>query len=466
MQRFDAECVKNQLLFVVVCVAAALVWPLYFINLFPLSEARDWLIWGSDNAIVQQVFENLLWRNTRFSRDFSMLAMFGIGRLCDSSVFCVNALVSVPLVLAALALFELARLLIGRASVAAFITVAWCLSLAFLSTASWQATIHDRLGVLCALSALMIAWRLRPDATLGRLVVYSSVIAALNFGALNSKEAYWFVPPVVILCHWFRQRSRSVQRSLTQETLILLPLMTYSAWHFLRYLQAGELASEWSGHVGSGALLSNASAYTRGAFGSLALFAILGVALLWGVRDWRQMARANSDKILWCSATFLLSYAPIARTRFAAEYYFLAPLALLLLLGAMILASCQASQKANWCKGVVVAVLVIGLIRSQLTDVAHFFRERTALSDGFRGALGNRIAVADEAIKKGALCIVGDPQQRQTYLFTDSQFAWNILQWDARQPLPIALKSTPLMTRIDAQCAQIMLNKTLQAVQK
>ena len=465
MQRFDifdAKILNNRFPLALICVSAALVWPLYFINLFPLSEARDWLGWNNDTAIVQQVLDNLLGRNTRFSRDFSMLAMFGVGRVCDSSVQCVNALVALPLVLAALTLFELARVLIGRASAAAFITVVWCLSLAFLSTASWQATIHDRVGVLCALSALMIAWRLRSDATLGKLILYSGAIAALNFAALNSKEAYWFVPPAVVLSHWVKRRSSSVQRNLTHEALVLLPLVAYSVWYFFRFVQVGELSTDWTGHVGSGAVTSNANAYARRAFGSSALFAILFVTLLYALRDWRQMSRANRDKILWCFAAFLLSYAPIARTRFAAEYYFLAPLSLLLILGATILTSGTASRRASWCKAIVTAVLLIGLIRSQLVDVAHVFRERAVLSDGFRSALGNRVALADEAITKGALCIVADPTQGQAYLFTDSPFAWNILRWDAKQPLPLVLKSIPLSTQADAQCALLTLGRTLR----
>ena len=93
-----------------------------------------------------------------------------------------------------------------------------------------------------------------------------------------------------------------------------------------------------------GEAISNANTYVRRAFGSTAFFAILCALVMSALRDWRLFDRATRHRILWCSAVFMLAYAPITETRFAAEYYFLAPLSFLLLLGAITLIHYRSAQ--------------------------------------------------------------------------------------------------------------------------
>jgi hypothetical protein len=450
------------LLFVALVLGAAVIWPLYFIDLFPLSEARDWLGWSTNDDIVRQSLSNLLSRDTRFSRDFSMLLMFGIGRVCDSSIRCVNVLAALPLVLSSLALYGLIVVLSGRAALAALATMTWSLSLPFLSTAAWQATIHDRVGMLCTLCAMAMAWRYRPDAAVWKLAGYSITLAGLTFAALNSKEAYWFAPVAVVLCHGLRMAQPRSRRSVARDFLVLLPMLTYGIWFAIRYLEASEFAADWSRHVGSGNVASNLVAYAKYATGGVvALVLLITLVLTLMTRIWSTVDATVRAKMVWCGLTLVLAFLPIARTRYAAPYYALAPLALLLALVALIIASRNQQPASRFGSLLMTLIVIAGTALALISNTANQHRERALLSKNFTAAIAGRESLAREAVERKGLCLLADPKQGQSYLFTDSRFAWDILRWNSKnEPLP-ALKTIPVYTMSQPECARVQMNENL-----
>ena len=455
----------QHVLFAVLVVAAAAVWPLYFVDLFPLSEARDWLGWSGNDDIVRQRARNLLYRETRFSRDFSMLMMFGIGRVCDSSIRCVNVLAALPLVLSSLALYSLISILSGRAAIAAVASATWSLSLPFLSTAAWQATIHDRVGMLCTLCAMSLAWRFRPDVAAWKLVSYSAAIAGLTVAALNSKEAYWFLPPAIVLCHGLRAANSQARRFLAHDLLVLLPMLAYSVWFVIRYVGASEFAADWSQHVGSGGVVSNLVAcagYSFGGFAGLLLLAILVLTLI--ARNWRVVDGTSRSKIIWCALTCLLAFLPIARTRFAAPYYTLAPLALFLALIALVfgLASPDKRRSSRYAALLMMIVVAVGMTIALISSSANMHRERVSLSKNFLVAIAARENLAREAVDHKGLCLLTDPKQAQSYLFTDSHFAWDVLRWTAKSEVPPEIRSVPVRGSLHGDCAPLQFDASLR----
>ena len=453
----------QHVLFAVLVVAAAAVWPLYFVDLFPLSEARDWLGWSTNDDIVRQSARNLLYRDTRFSRDFSMLLMFGIGRVCDSSIRCVNVLAALPLVLSSLALYCLISILSGRAAIAAAAAATWSLSLPFLSTAAWQATIHDRVGMLCSLCAMSLAWRFRPDVAAWKLVGYSAAIAGLTLAALNSKEAYWFLPPAIVLCHGLRGAFGQARRFVAHDLLVLLPMLVYSVWFAIRYRGAREFAADWSQHVGSGGVVSNLVAYAKysfGGFAGLLLLAILVLILI--ARTWHTIDKTSRSKIIWCALTCLLAFLPIARTRFAAPYYALAPLAIFLALIALTLASPDKRRSSRYAALLMMIVVVVGTTIALISSTANLHRERALLSKDFLVAIAGRENLPREAVDQKGLCLLTDPKQTQSYLFTDSRFAWDVLRWTAKSEVPPDLRSVPLRGSPHGDCALVQFDANLR----
>jgi len=449
-------------LFAVLVLAAAVTWPLYFVDLFPLSETRDWLGSSTDDDIVRQSLRNLLYRDTRFSRDFSMLVMFGVGRVCDSSIRCVNVLTALPLVLSSFALYGLITVLSGRAALAAGATVAWSLSLPFLSTAAWQATIHDRVGILCALCAMTLAWRYRPDAAAWKLIGYSMAIAALTFAALNSKEAYWFLPIAIALCHGLRVAPPRSGRAVTRDLLVLLPMLIYAAWFVVRYLSASEFAADWSQHVGSGSVASNLVAYAKYATGgAVALLLLLALILVFMAQTRGTLDASVRKKMLWCGVTCFLAILPIVRTRYAAPYYALAPSALFLTLAAVIMGSLGKRRSSQYGALLAMLTVIAGTSVALTSPTAKQHRERVSLSTNFLIAIGSRKGLALEVVEKKGLCLLIDPKQGQSYMFTDSSFAWDILRWSTAIELPRTLRLVSTHTALSESCALVHLNADL-----
>lgn len=438
--------------FLLVCVAAACFWHGYFLDLFPLSEARDWLGWGGNEGIRSQVLNDLLYRQTRFSRDLSMLVTFGVGSVCSNSVLCVNAGLALPLVLASLALYVWMCGISVPRGVAACLTIVWALSFPYLVTSSWQATIHDRLGLLATFTAFALVWRFSPTWSVGHLTWYAAAQLLLTVAAMNSKEAYWFLLPALCLAHASRFLALPDAPSWRPIVLTLVPACLYAAWFALCYLRAAPFSPEWATHVGTGALAHNAVSYTKAIFGTVAVAAMVGAVVAVVVRqNWRSWTSDHRRKLSWTVIVMVAAYVPIAKTRYPAEYYVLAPMAVLLVaIGLCFRDSSGNRAQPTLLRYVAIGGLGLGTLISIRSDRAEFYLHRATLSDNFQRAVYSRRDLAGAAAAAGVLCVSVDENSPQSYLFTDSKFAWDILRWNSDEGVAVQLRDVPVAVRTPA----------------
>lgn len=429
----NVSWLANSALPILVCVVFASAWHAYFFDLFPLSEARDWLGWGNSIDVWNQVISNLLLRTDRFARSFSMTYALATGHFCGSNVHCVNASLAAPQVLAALMYFLwLRRMFISRWPAVAIVAL-WSCSLPYLASASWQATIHDRLGLLALFTSFAVAWSWRPSWSTSTNVSYSLALLTLSFIALNCKEAFWFAPIALGLVHLFHALNWPDRRSRLWLTVTMAPSVAYFFWYFYRYLFAVNADQSWVQHTQSGDILANASAYLKALFGHSAVVIIAVIGTLELVRRQRHVWSAqHKHRLLWSASILLLALAPIARTKYAAEYYLLTPYAaLLMLLGLCITSPPEMHRSVLRFSAIIPIAFVAGTVLALGSDQSAYYLQRRNLSSNFMNALNQDPQLISKVAHSKVLCIERPDTHPQTYLFTDSKFAWDILRWSA-----------------------------------
>ena len=117
-----------------------------------------------------------------------------------------NILLALPLAAAGALLFLFAQRLLQNKSLALLVVVLWSASLPMLSTAAWQPTVLDRIGVMLALAMLWASASCSQDVTSERMLRIagrSVCYLAGTFACLNSMEEYWLIPLAAAGAHCF-----------------------------------------------------------------------------------------------------------------------------------------------------------------------------------------------------------------------------------------------------------------------
>lgn len=265
-----------------VYIATILLSSAYFSWLFlfiPVnSEARDYIYyWGFLDNI--RFWSSLFFPNGENTRAISM-AGFSLSRAaCGLSAPCINA-VQIFLLLAALTAGALhLHQLLRRPALVSAATLLWALSLPAFSAGFWQATQHDKLAFLFALSALALGlWAIRRGGA-WVLVPTNLLIAVLFVLAINSKEIAFFLPVAAAAQVLFLAPGHGLRRKLRAAWVYALPT-AYSVYYVVGYMD--HLKDSWRGHVFDGDIWFNISFY----FGSLtgrhawSVAAVVAVAVL------------------------------------------------------------------------------------------------------------------------------------------------------------------------------------------
>jgi hypothetical protein len=264
----------RELAAIALACASVFVWPVYFGDMFPLSELRDWLVFFEVPSIRTRTFNNLIFRETTYSRDLPLLYAALIGGTCGTHISCVNLLAALPLCFAAVVFFLLARELSGSLVISSIAVAMWTLSTPYLDTMAWQATLLDRVGILFCLLSLLAAWKLPIARTTLVAVVHAALFLLLTIATMNSKEAYWFTPIGVVFAYfgraWIERDSRNrefASFSLTLAAIVAMPMVIYVCWFILRYQNAIPFAENWNTHVAGGSVFRNFRTNIRNVFG-------------------------------------------------------------------------------------------------------------------------------------------------------------------------------------------------------
>ncbi len=424
--RVPTDSTTLQLASVMLTGICALALPLYFIDLLPLSEFRDWLVFFQLPEVWSQNLHNLLARETTYSRNFSIMWAGVAESICRDQLRCVNAVASLPQALAVIFFFALLIALGVRASTAACFASLWALSVPMLATAAWQATILDRVGMCVTLAGLLHASRiLQANKPSG---AFASIVQLLAcFAALNSKEAYWFYPIAVSLLCWVSPE-RDMRARLRQMLSLCAPMLLYSFWFAWRYWAANTFASGWSSHVSGGTMLGNLRALVDVGAGSWpALILVLMLALIIGAGALRSSQRNTLRYALWLMFVAALAYAPVSRTVAGSAYYF-APV-LLFTFGAVavLVEASFAAQTKRWA-----VLLVIALAATQFyahsKETAALLWERRSQSAQFMTA--SLQATSIQPLRDAAkICLVTDPRDPAPHLWTQADSAYPIYRY-------------------------------------
>jgi hypothetical protein len=450
----------------IAALVAPLVWFFWFAQLFPLSEFRDWLVFFEDPSIVRQTVSNLVFRETQYSRDFSLLYVAFVSNVCVSSLVCVNVLAALPLLLAAFVFFVLLRGFTASSVLAAFAVVLWSLSTPYLDTMAWQATVLDRVGVCLAILAILFAWRCPLARSCTAALLQALVLYALGFASLNAKEAYWFVPIVVSFAYagrwWIEVRVETNAREpkLVWLFVVLAPLLIYSLWFAYRYSIAAPFADNWAQHVASGDVLSNLIAQSKNVFGLTWIgFFVVSVYFLVCAAVFRNRNNVPLDRLraLWFAISLLLVYLPAAIARFPATYYMLPVLAFVLLGLAWWSSFMLRNEGMRIGQRILLAVLALvtisGLIAAHLRPSALHARARAEQSREFV-ATHLRPEIVRETLETGKLCFTIDPRDPSPVLFVDSPKAYGLLRWVAMPDEYARLREIPVFVNYPFAKAQ------------
>lgn len=409
---------------------SALVLPLAFIDLLPLSEFRDWLTFFQRPEVWQQNLGNLLTRETTYSRNFSIMLAGVADFACADNLRCVNAIAFAPQILSVLLLYALLRKLDVAPRVAALFVSLWAISVPMLATAAWQATILDRVGMCVALAGLWHAASVSRQSN-ARLVLASMLQLLACFAALNSKEAYWFYPiaaATLIAQMAGREGGKLTRRRIT---FLIAPMLLYSLWFAIRYASASTFASGWGTHVGGGDIGKNLSRFVEYAFGSW--FALSLLIVMTAVAMGSACAKLTRDRqtvatrFLWFVAIAALAYAPASRTVAASPYYFAPSLAFAFGALAVVVTLCLQYRHRTLLTAIVV-ISIASQVYAHSKEAAAILWERRAQSAQFIAA--NFLPAKVDLLRDAeALCFTTDRHDPAPHFWTQADSAYSIFRF-------------------------------------
>jgi hypothetical protein len=377
-------------------VIASLFWPYYFHELFPLSEFRDWLVLGQADETLHATLANLFERNTTYSRDFAILTVFAIDRICGESLTCTNLLAMLPLVIAAWLAFALSLRLSQSILASTLFLSLWAMSAPYLATAAWQATILDRVGLCVTMLGLLWAWRHPIKASAMMHFVFALGMLSLTVAAMNSKEAYWVF--LVAAAAAIAARSaiakgeasaiaRADIASIVKPVVLLAPALIYMLWFLWRYKHAVPFAPEWEGHVGHGSMIDNLGVYANFVFryrwiAWAVAFAVVALSML----NWKRWALRERVIVLWCAAALFGAYTLAAIVKHPAPYYLLSVGCCAALLFACVVAfSWNAGARLQYrvFTATLPILVILGVAVSLDAPAQHVLMQRRAESAAF-----------------------------------------------------------------------------------
>ncbi|MFH2000142.1 MAG: hypothetical protein ABIK28_10695 [Planctomycetota bacterium] len=324
----------------------SLFYALFFIDLFPLAEFRDWI---ADSMSIDQFLASLkrvILRDTLFDRHLSICFSRFAGLVGDKDIRVVNLVMLMPITGSCVFLYILSRQLKLSSLMSLVGLLLWGFSLPVIDAVAWQATSHDRLALFFALPAINVTIAFsRRRLSAGNLVSANLLILVCVVGAYNSKLSSLFLVPSLMLFVTACSEGGVGQR-LSRLLLLVLP-MAYGAFHNARYFYILSYSQGSSDHV-MGRSFSNwnlipslnyALGYDSQKKSALCIVVAAGLLMILFISVILKRKRKGGTHqalrlpyIMWLCITFFMATFITFFTRYSTAYYQYIPRVFLVLL--------------------------------------------------------------------------------------------------------------------------------------
>jgi hypothetical protein len=340
-------------------LAGAWFYGVYWLDLFPLIEYRNWLWYPFEaGRSIPELLRHLVAQEGAFARDVSLFEVQLTALGCGLGYRCVNAVPLALLLVTDVLLYFLIRRLVGSRPLAFGAACLWVMSHPVVDAAAWQATNHDKVAVLLTVATLhVLLYFLKGPATPLRIVAGNLAIGSLVVLAYNSKEAAWALLPCGLLLGlvaFDRPTPGGFIRG--QLPYFVLPLL-YAVHQNLRYFAFFQEDHAWKVHVTSGPPLRNTAAYlaflaNQPVFSWFALQPT-GAVVAATALAWRFGERRRARVACWAALACVLSAALVLRLQYPSGYHMVVPSVYLYLMGAAAFSSLlEGNRTPAWRRAV------------------------------------------------------------------------------------------------------------------
>ncbi len=304
---------------------------LEFGKLFPLVEFNFWIVprFPLSTEIGDRLSDVLTFANVYHTRTIPLFWSSVAGHACGTNVSCVNAVVYLPVVLASVGLFAVARVFRLPASVATAVVAVFLVSEPNYAVNAWQATQHDRWAALatvaCLLAFFFAARYVR--RTWWSLLGWTVGLTILGLAAMNTKEAAWIVLPLAVTTPLLVARDR--RQAINTALVLAIPVIVMAIDAITQYVIADR-----DPHVNGGSIGDNLRTLTTYAVpGGLAVAVVL-LVLCAAAAGYVLHERCRApDAVVtlrlaaWLWIAVAIGWAIPIRTQIASAFYMYVPLA-------------------------------------------------------------------------------------------------------------------------------------------
>jgi hypothetical protein len=313
-------------------VFATLVGKLTF-KLFPLIEYRQRVDSKFTlSTLLELLFDRRIYRSLYVGLAYSSF----VGAQCDNGFVCHNAALWVPIVVGVGISYGFLRLSGVRPIAASAGLTVFATGLPLAEASLWQATMFDRLAVLCVAASLtigIVGVRVALRSHL-RSLFLSLIMLLATIACLGTKESGWVGPVGMVALVLFNVRTIEANESenssaLRRRALVAFPSVAWGAWYAVTYYLGLRQDTFGREHVSGGDISSNARWLGRSVLnldqplGWLVLIICLCASLFVG---WR-VRRVTPAAV--CSAIALVSMVTPLRTVYQSRFYLQVPSLLL-----------------------------------------------------------------------------------------------------------------------------------------
>lgn len=357
----------------------------WFADSWYLTEFRDWVLWPVGFAEIGTTAWGWLTCADLFPRSVGLLLARSLGTVLGDDWWLANTLLLTLVPIAAFLLHRLVLWLGGSERVAFAAIGLWAVHPATIDCIRWQATVHDRLGLVFVLLTLLafVGFARRDRLGPAGLLLANVAVTIPLVLAFHSKEATWCVwPALAALTATGVGRGERSWRA--RAALLVLPL-AWSLWYFGTWFLVDAVDAE---HVLSGDLGRNLRRHTRLLTSPLrvgwpvVLLVVLGAGgLAARVRDLRPLLGLGV-------VAFVGGFVLAVPARLASPYYMFLPAVFFDLLACTVVGALVAGRW-RWL-AVFAWLLVFGTTAVQANERAQQSR---GFSQGLRDARSHLAAV-------------------------------------------------------------------------
>ena len=304
---------------------------LEFGSLFPQVEFNEWIVprVPLSTELGDRLSDVLTFANVYHTRTIPLFWSSVAGHACGTNVSCLNAVVYVPVVLASVGLFAVARVFRLPASVATAVVAVFLVSEPSYAVLSWQATQHDRWAALatvaCLLAFFLAARYVR--RTWWSLLGWTVGLTILCLAAMNTKEAAWIVLPLAVTTPLLVARDR--RQAVNTALALAIPVIIMAIDAITQYVIANRDPHINGGSIGDNLRTLTTYAVPGGLAVAVVLLVLCAAAAGYVVHERRRAPDAVWTLRLaaWVWIAVAVGWVIPIRTQIASAFYMYVPLA-------------------------------------------------------------------------------------------------------------------------------------------